>query len=318
MAAAYREWNWAGYQIGDKTTYLWSSPHDISQQAKLKTKLLNLFQRTILLDALNLNEQKLQEYVKILRSHKPKIINAYASAIFLMAQYIKKQNIKDIKPTAILTSCEMLFNNQREIVKEAFGCDVFDYYSGRETTFHAAECPEHTGYHMAIENAVVEFIKDGEPASPAEFGKIIITDLSNYAMPFIRYEIGDLAKPSDEKCPCRRQLPLMKEISGRTRDIITTKDNHYITGAFFSTLFYNQKGHTKGIKQFQFIQKTKNYAILKIVKGDDFSEAELEKIIKKIRDQCIDMDIEIDFVNNIPPTSSGKHRSTISEIEINL
>lgn len=315
MAAAYREWKWGGYQIGDKITYIWSSHYDIAQLEKLKTKLFNLLQRTIFLNALFLNEKNIEEYIKKLRSYKPKVINTYASAIYLIAQYMKKQNINDIRPNGILTSCEMLFKNQRKIVEDAFNCKVFDYYSGRETSFHAAECSEQIGYHMAIENAVIEFIKDSESVSSGEFGKIVITDLSNYAMPFIRYEIGDLAKPSDEQCPCGRHLPIMKEISGRIRDVITTKDGNHITGAFFSTLFYDQKGGTKGIKQFQFIQKTKEYAILKIVKGEDFSQTELTKIMVKIYEKCSGMNIEIDFVDIIPPMPSGKYRSTISELD---
>jgi len=317
-AAAYREWGWAGYHIGDKMTYVWSSPYDVSLQQKLKNKLYNLLQRIIYLDALNLTEENLNNYVKTLNKYKPKIVNAYASAIYLMAEYLKKNNITTIRPEAILTSCETLIDNQRAVIEEAFGCEVFDYYSGRETTFHAGECPEHSGYHMAIENAVVEFIKNNEHVSPGESGKIIITDLSNYAMPFIRYEIGDLGTPSDEHCPCGRNLPLIKQIQGRIRDIVTTQNGHYITGAFFSTLFYDDKGNTKGVKQFQFIQKTKNHAILKIVKGNDFSQTELEKIIKKIREKCENMDIEIIFVDSIPLTKSGKYRSTISEVGLDL
>ena len=318
MAAAYREWEWTGYQIGDRIAYLWSSPHDLSQQAKLKTKLNNLLQKTIYLDALNITEKRLEEYIKILRDFKPKIINAYASAIYLIALYMKKKNISYIRPKAILTSCETLFYNQRKLIEDVFGCKVFDYYSGRDTTFHAGECPEHTGYHMAVENAVIEFIKNNEHVSQGEFGKIVLTDLSNYAMPLIRYEIGDLGKPSDEQCPCGRGLPLMKEISGRIRDIIITKDGKYVPGVFFSMLFYDSKGETKGIKQYQFIQKTKDYAILKIVKGEDFSESNLEMIIEKIREQCTDMVIETDFVDIIPPTSSGKYRTTLSEVNIDI
>lgn len=318
MAAALREWSWTGYNIGDKMAYLWSSPEDISRQIVLKNKLFNLLQRTIYLDALQITEKTLEKYIKILRNFNPKVINAYASAIYLMARYMKNKNITDIQPKAILTSCEMLFDHQRAVIEDVFGCKVFDYYSGRETTFHAGECPEHIGYHMAIENAVIELIKDGEQVSPGESGKIIITDLSNYAMPFIRYEIGDLGIQSDERCPCGRGLPLMKEISGRIRDIVTTKNGRYITGAFFSTLFYDKHGGTKGVKQYQFIQKTKNHSILKIIKDEDFSKTEFEKIIEKIQRHCGDMTIEIEFVDEIQPTISGKYRTTISEVEIRI
>ena len=171
---------------------------------------------------------------------------------------------------------------------------------------------------MAVENAVVEFLKNNEPVPHGEIGKMVITDLGNYAMPFIRYEIGDLGKLSDEKCPCGRNLPLLKEISGRIRDIIVTKGGKYLTGAFISTLFYDDKGMTKGIKQYQFIQKTKGYALLKIVKADDFSQEQLDKIIQKISSQCDDMRIEIEFVEVISPTKSGKYRPIQSEVEIHI
>lgn len=110
----------------------------------------------------------------------------------------------------------------------------------------------------------------------------------------------------------------MKKVSGRIRDIITTKEGNYITGAFFSTLFYDKKGNTKGIKQFQFIQKTKEYAILRIVKGETYSQTELDTILKKIYDQCGDMKIDVEFVESIPLARSGKYRFTMSEVEIEL
>lgn len=312
MAAAYREWSWAGYNLGDKMAYLWGAPQDLSHQDELKTKISNLIQRTIWLDAFNMTEKTLDEYVRILRNFKPKVINAYASAIYLMAQYMKKGRIEDIRPKAILTSCEMLFDYQREVIERVFGCEVFDYYSGRDTTLQAGECPEHSGYHLAIENAVIEFVKDNEHVALGEFGKIIITDLSNYAMPFIRYEIGDLGVPSDEMCSCGRGLPLMEKVAGRVTDIITTKEGKHIHGEFFTHLFYD----TKGIKQFQFIQKTKDYAILRIVKGEKYSQKELDTIIEKIYEQCGDMKIDVEFVESIPLTISGKYRFTISEVVI--
>jgi phenylacetate-CoA ligase len=318
MAAAYRQWSWAGYNIGDKLIYLWSSPQDISFQANIKTKFVNLFLRTLYLDAVQLNEKIMDEYIKKFRTYKPKIINAYTSAIYIIAQYMEKKGITDIHPKAILTSCETLFPYQRKTIEQIFGCKVYDYYSGRDTTFQAGECAEHIGYHMAIENAVIEILRYNEPVSLGEIGKMIITDLENYAMPFIRYEIGDLGQLSDEKCPCGRNLPILKEISGRIRDVIITKDGKYLTGAFISTLFYDKKGTTKGIRQYQFIQKTKDFAILKIVKGEDFSQKELENIIEKIKEQCANMKIETEFVEVILPTKSGKYRSILSEVEMHI
>lgn len=312
MAAAYREWSWAGYNQGDKIAYLWGAPQDLSNQDKIIASFYNRTSRRKMLNAFDMNEKTLAEYARILNNFNPKFINAYASAAYFLARYLEHRGIDTIRPKAILTSCEMLFDYQRETIERVFDCEVFDYYSGRDTTLHAAECAEHSGYHLSIENAVIEFIKEGEHVAPGEMGKIVITDLANYAMPFLRYEIGDLGIPSDEVCSCGRGLPLMKKVLGRVTDIITTKDGKHVHGEFFTHLFYN----TKGVKQFQFAQKTKEYAVLKIVKAKNYSQSEIDTIIQEIHMHCGDIEVDVEFVESIPLTISGKHRFTISEVGI--
>ncbi|MCD4664988.1 MAG: hypothetical protein K8R68_06920, partial [Bacteroidales bacterium] len=315
--AAYREWSWAEYNLGDKIAYLWGAPQDMMHQKELKTKIFNLTHRMIKLNAFNMTEKNMGDYIKILRKHKPKVINSYASAIYLLAKYVEKEGIEDINPTAILTTAEMLFHHERKTIERVFGCEVFHYYSGRDTTLQAGECAEHSGYHLSIENAVIEFIKDGESVAPGETGKIIITDLCNYAMPFIRYEIGDLGEPSDEICPCGRGLPLMKSIKGRILDTIITPDGKYLTGVFFPTIFvYND---IKGIKEFQIIQKRKDKLLIKLVKGNDYSEEDLnlfENMLRKYLGN--EMNIDVKFVDVIEPTISGKRRPIISEVKLNM
>ncbi len=265
IAAAYREWGWAGYNLGDKIAYLWGAHQDLSHQAELRAKISNLIHRRIMLDAFNMTERNLQEYAQILRKFRPKIINAYASAMYLMARFMEKKGIDDVMPKAVLTTADMLIKYKREVIERVFGCEVFDYYSGRDTTLQAGECPKHSGYHLAIENAVVEFIKGNKRVSPGELGKIIITDLCSYAMPFIRYEIGDLGVPSDEMCSCGRGLPLMKSIRGRILDTIITPDGKYLTGEFFPAIFADYG--VKGIDEFQISQKKRDELLVKLVKA---------------------------------------------------
>ncbi len=313
MAAAYREWRWAGYNLGDKMAYLWGAPQDLSLQGTLKAKINNSLFRTIYLDAYNMSKESMDRYIKVLRKFKPKIINAYASAIYLMAQYIEKKGIDDIRPNAVLTSCEMLFDYQREIISRVFGCEVLDYYSGRDTTLHVGECPEHSGYHLAIENAVVEFVKNNKHVLPGELGKIIITDLCNYAMPFIRYEIGDLGVPLNEMCPCGRGLPLMKSIEGRATDILRRSDGGYIASPGLTVVVKD----FKNIKQIQIIQRTRGEVTLKVVKGENYTYKDSE-LLKRVMKRYLgdEMGIKVSFVESIPRTRSGKYRFAISEIPV--
>jgi len=310
-AAAHRGWAWAGCQLGDKVAYLWGSRHELAGLSSLKTRIGNLLERRITLDASNMTEATMDSHVGILCKFKPKAINGYVSALYLMARYLGKKKICDIRPRAVFTTAEMLFDYQREAIEKAFGCDVFDYYSGRDTTLQANECLAHCGYHLSIENAIVEFLKEGRDAEPGETGQIVLTDLSNFATPFIRYEIGDLGVPSSERCACGRGLPLMKKIVGRVTDIIITKGGKYIPGEFLTLLFLG----SRGIKQFQLVQKRKDYIILKIVKGENFSPEELNNYIVYLKRQCgEETEIEVEFVGIIPLIASGKRRFVISEV----
>jgi len=312
MAAAYRSWSWAGYKPGCKMAYLWSAHQDLEQSSNMN-RVRNYFLKAIYLDAFNLTEENMNKYVKILTRFKPKIINTYASVIFTFSEYIKKMEINTIKPTAILTTADMLYDYKRKSIEKAFNCEVFDYYSGRETTLQAAECREHFGYHLSIENAVVEFMKDNEHVAPGETGNLIITDLCNYAMPFIRYEIGDLGTLSDEKCPCGRNLPIMKSLKGRTYDYIITSDGRLLSGIFFHSILVYHK--IQGIKEFQIVQKTKDKIIVFIVKNEKENTEDINRFISLIKKNVGEkVEIEVEYVSLIKRTPTGKLRHVISNV----
>jgi len=312
MAAAYRSWSWAGYRPGDKMAYLWSAIQDL-KNSNNKEKIRNYLLKTIKLDAFNLTDENMEIYAQILKKFKPKVINTYASVIFTFSEHIKKMGIDYIKPNAILTTADMLYDYKRKSIEQAFNCDVFDYYSGRDTTLQAAECSEHFGYHMSIENAVVEFMKGNEHVVSGETGNLIITDLCNYAMPLIRYEIGDLGTPSDERCPCGRNLPIMKSLEGRTYDYILTPDGKQLSGLFFHSILVYYK--IKGIKEFQIVQKTKDKIILFIVKNEKEDIEDINRFISFIQKNVGEkVEIELKYVSSIKRTPTGKLRHVISDI----
>jgi phenylacetate-CoA ligase len=312
-AAALRAWSWSGYELGEKMVYLWGALQDLKDQDNFINKIRNYTLRIEKLNAFDLTPEKMQNYVNILRKYKPKTINTYSSAAFFLAQYIEKRKIEDIHPEAILTTADMLFDYRRKTIERVFGCKVFDYYSGRDTSLQASECPEHFGYHLSIENAVVEFIKENEPVAFGETGKIILTDLCNYAMPFIRYEIGDLGIPSDEPCSCGRTLPIMKSFKGRILDMIVTPEGKILHGGIFPGIFAHYD--FKSFGEYQIIQKRKDKLLIKLVKRKEYNDSELDIFINIIkRNVGEQMEIDVEFVDKINLTASGKHRHVLSEI----
>ncbi len=313
MGAAFRSWSWAGYNLGDKMAYVWSAPQDVQESKRYLAKIRNLMLRTIWLDAFTLTEENMNKYITALTRFKPKVINTYSSVIYTFAEYINNMGIDSIKPEAILTTSDMLYDYKRKSIEKAFNCEVFDYYSGRDTSLQAAECQEHFGYHLSIENAVVEFMKENEHVSPGETGNLIITDLCNYAMPFIRYDIGDLGAPSDEKCPCGRNLPIMKSLKGRTYDYILTSDGRLLAGIFFHHILVHHE--IQGIKEFQIIQETKEKIIVFIVKNEKENTEDINRFIALIKENVGEkVDVEPRFVPTIQLSPTGKLMHVISKL----
>ena len=310
-AAANRAYSWYGYELGDKVAYLWGSPRDLSAQQSLSHKILHLVFRTIYLDAFDMSEKRMEEFAQRLAKFKPKAIIAYASATYLFAKYLQYRQIYTIKPGAVITQAEKLLPQQRQLIEEVFDCEVFDFYGSREVSAMASECPQHKGYHISAENVVLEFVKDNKTVSPGETGKILITDLHNYAMPFIRYENGDLGVPSGEKCSCGRGLPLMHSVEGRITDTLVI-GNKFISSPSLTLIFKDLP-----IKQYQLVQETENELTIKIVKADGYTDKHTEQILKLMQTYVgSNIKLNLRFVSQIPPTKSGKYRFIISKVPV--
>lgn len=126
------------------------------------------------------------------------------------------------------TRSEVLDYPTRKLINDSLGADVFDGYSARESGPIAWECPTHSGYHINIDSIVLEILHDGEPVSGDETGEVHVTCLWRKATPVIRYRLGDMATSLEDKCPCGRGLPLLKNIQGKNLDMDVSPDGRLI------------------------------------------------------------------------------------------
>ena len=172
------------------------------------------------------------------------------------------------------------------------------------------ECEEHNGLHLTMETSIAEFIRNNEEISPGEVGDIIVTCLTNYSFPFIRYEIGDLGIPSEENCGCTRNLPLIKEIQGRTTEIIEFPDGMKWAGPVLTLVFARFD-----VIEYQVIQEELNLIKIKIIKGNQFTKQD-EKNLLHIFNSHIGKNgiVEIEYTDKIDKVRSGKRRFIISNI----
>jgi phenylacetate-CoA ligase len=250
------------------------------------------------------------DYVEKIKRSGVKIIRGYASSMYLLAKYMKKFDVKDINIDAVMTTGEILFPHYRKLIESQFGCKVFDGYGG-ESIVVAFECEKHNGYHVCDEDVVLEFLRRNENIATEKTGELVLTSLSNYAMPFIRYRISDIGKKSSGRCGCGRGLSMIDSIQGRDTDIVIAPDGNSLVVHFFTILFE----YLDGVDQFQVIQKKIDKLVVKIVKNDKFSKKDSEHIKNEIKKKMGDsVEIEIEIVDNIPLSKSGKRRFVISNI----
>jgi phenylacetate-CoA ligase len=216
-----------------------------------------------------------------------------------------------------MSSAQSLPEFNRITIEKEMKSNVYDKYGSREFSGIAYECSEHNGHHIVAENYIVEILKDGKPALPGEIGEVIITDLNNKCMPFIRYRIGDLAIAVEQKtCNCGRSLPLIGDIEGRVQSIILCENGTYLPGTFFSHFF---KDYDYMIKQYQVIQNDKGKITLTIIKAPRFDTRNFETCLTLLKTYLgINTIISLNFVDTIPLIKTGKHQSVISTLKIDF
>ncbi|MDZ7859584.1 MAG: AMP-binding protein [Candidatus Krumholzibacteriota bacterium] len=305
---------WAGWKVGEKQAQLWGAHYDISKAGGLYRKLQSsLIHRNKMMSSYDMTKEDMFDYCKIINKHKPRIITGYASALYLFSEFIQNNDLKIHKPAGIISSAETLHNHQREKIETVFGCKVLNRYGCREVGNIAQECEEQSGLHINIEHVIVEIVdENGKPCKPGQTGEIVITELDNYAFPFIRYKIGDLGVLSDRNCDCGRRLPMLENVKGRIFDIIVGTNGNHLTGTFWTILL---REYVQGINKFQVIQEEYGKLLLRLIVTNQYNEKGKAKLIKKIKENCgEDMNIDIELVDKIPLTESGKHRFIISKV----
>ena len=243
------------------------------------------------------------EQIKIIQQVKPDVMRGYGSAFQLLVAHGQEENIKLHSPRTVFTDSELLSEDLRNRIEQAFDTEVIDVYGSFETENIAYECNHHQGYHMAIDCAVIEFVKNGEHVKSGEVGEVIFTVLDNYTFPFIRYNIGDLASYTDQPCSCGRTLPLMDVSTGRVADYAVTSDGRKVS----STVFLGSLQHLgKYIHEFQVIQEDLNLFTALIVPTSSYHENVGAQIIDDLLGDLPDAAIDIRLVQKIDREKSGK------------
>jgi len=255
--------------------------------------------------------------IRKLQSIKPDIIQGYPSTLALIANKVKKDCLK-FKVKMVFTEAELLNKLMRQNISSGFDCDVYDLFATREFGLIAWECKEHSGYHINSDNLVLEFIRNGENVTEGERGEIVCTSLTNYTMPLIRYNLGDIGIPLNQKCPCGRSLPLMKVMEGRANDLLVTPEGRTISPLIFHPFPFQELGILSKIRQFRIVQEKIDEISIELVMTEDFDKKpheDFETAEKRIKEFFGEkMKVSFKIVEKLLRDPSGKLRTVISKV----
>lgn len=256
-ASYYRWYNWIGLEKEDPVLSLWGSKTILNPSFKKKYMGLAIdwIQNNKTLNTYNISEDTLPDIYQQMLKFNPVLIKGYLSAIILIGKYMQKNNLPPNKALRALSSTtETLLPMYRTFLQEVFKVPIYDQYGCGEVSAISYECKKHKGLHINEEHVYIESLNEYNDPVFDKSGRLVVTSLDNYIMPFIRYENGDMATLLTEKCSCGLNSALMNNIDGRTVDTISLKNGAKAHGVFFTSLLYEVGITTDIISRFQITQ----------------------------------------------------------------
>jgi len=305
MAAKDRAYSWAGWRLGAPTIYLWGAPvGKVSRRQAWKTRMYEAIQRQLIVNTFSQSDDLWNDVYERALRFRPALVVGYVSSLEAFSAYLQRTHRAIPRVAGAIAAAEPLFADTRRRIEDGLGAPLFNTYGSREFMSIAAECERRDGLHIHAENLIVE-TRDRKGSGPSE---ILVTDLHNYGMPFVRYAIGDLGTVTDTACPCGRGLPLLKAIEGRVLDALRTADGRTVAGEFFPHLLKE----IPEVANYRVEQKTINrIVIVAVLKRplSDRSQALLRREIERVIGSSTVC--EVQPVTQLPESRSGKRRITV-------
>jgi phenylacetate-CoA ligase len=313
VAAKWRATRWWGVDIGDPELVVWGSPIELGAQDRIR-RLRDGMIRSHLLPAFEMSQQNLDRFVATIQTIRPAMLFGYPSSLSSIAAHARAKNLvmNNLGIHVVFVTSEKLYDEQRAIIAEVFGCPVANGYGARDAGFIAHECPSGS-MHISAEDMVVETVRpDGSIAAPGESGEIVVTHMASGDFPFVRYRTGDMGVLDDRPCVCGRGLPVLREVQGRTTDFVVARNGTVMHGL---ALIYTVRD-LPGVERFRIEQISIDQTVVKVVAGPAFGAAAEARIIRDFKSRLGEaVDIRVDRVSDIANEASGKYRYVVSHVK---
>jgi phenylacetate-CoA ligase len=308
-AATIHLWEWSGYVVGDPLIQT-----GISTKRGFIKAVKDILFKTSYISAFSHSPEQLKKLCNKLERTAHFYLIGYASSLNVIAEYALKNGYK-IELKSVVSLGDKLFSHYKKNIQKAFHCKVYDTYGSAEGFQIAAQADLEYLYILSPQTYIEILDDDDNPVADGVMGNIVVTRLDGYAMPLIRYKIGDLGilLPRDKYPKERRyQYPLLQQIVGRDTDVVKTPNGKILVVHSFTGIFE----HVVEIQQFKIIQRSVDGIIIEYIPSKGFNEKILIKITSEIEKIIKEKDFFVKFikVSVISPTNSGKPQIVESQI----
>jgi len=306
---------WAGRKIGERMVSLYGTLQDILKSGLgIKLYLRQQLSGITILKTNRMSEKDKYQYVKRINHIKPSIILAFNHEL---ARFIQEHHLSVYSPRAVMTTGGVLYPEVRVRIEEVFKAPVFNCYGSREVGSVACNCKKSSGLHLIPDIHYLEILDDhGKEVKPGEAGNIIVSLLTNYTMPLVRYKIGDVGILSEKNCLCGRELPFLEKVVGRISGRFKNKFGDFISAEMLWSLFYFKEN----IRQFQVIQETTDLILINLVLIEKNKLKDMDRDFKEINQKIRktmghEITVKYNIVDEIEPSPSGKYMYIFSRVE---
>ena len=259
----------------------------------------------------HMNDETLSHYVDNLNAYRPEWIYGYPSAIYTLADFMDRKGLRlKRKLKAVVTSSEQCLDEYREVIERVLETKLWDEYGQAEFAGLAFQC-ECGKLHENIPYSLMEFIPTGEEEDGFQCCELVCTSIINPAWPLIRYRVGDVALVDpDARCPLGKPGRIIERMQGRTANFLETKDGRKISNISVMA----KKCHN--MKACQAVQEKRGEMTLRIVRDDQFVDADADHAVREFRKKIggeDKMEIRIEYADSPLLTQSGKFLMIVSK-----
>jgi phenylacetate-CoA ligase len=291
VAVALRNQQWIGVAPGEPTALLWGTLLGKGRRSVLLEHAKLIGRQQLLLSAYDLSNEALAAYTDRLERFRPRLLIGYASALHTMAAYLEAID-RTLEIPRVISTAEKMYEPWRAVVAKRFSADVFERYGSRELGDVSHSCATCGDMHVNDENVVVEVERDS--------GELLVTDLTNYATPLIRYRIGDRGSTDPPAvASCGRGLGTMRSIEGRAHDVLLLPGGGRVAAVVLPMAMKD----FPSVRRFQAWQPAPDELQLLLETPDEPPERAIRKVLEPLLRGAR---LELIWVDTIPATPAAK------------